>query len=248
MRQVDCPRGIVHVHTTCSHDGLLEPGEIARMCRERGLAFAAISDHAEDMDERSTAALVQACADCSGDGFVLIPGIEHRFQRGVHILALGQNRFVGRASLMDTFQVLLSAGCALVAAHCRANEDLPVSLLEMLTAVEIWNVGRHTRFLPASGCMAAYRKWATEHGEMFAIGGLDMHAGCEWGCEIVLDGAYEASGHAVIDALKAGRFSTQGRFVSFGSRPARGFGEIIFAAGDALMSVRDIRNRVLCRG
>ena len=247
MRQTDRPRGVIHLHTKCSADGRLEPREIARLCRDRGLAFAALSDHVEDMDADSTKALAHACEESSGDDFVLIPGIEHRYRRGVHILALGQSKLID-APMMEALQTLSNEGCALVAAHCSPQDDLPASLLEMLTAVEIWNVGRHTRFLPASGCMSAYRMWTSRYPKLFAIGGLDMHVGGEWGCEVVLDGPCELSADGVLGALKAGRFMTEGRLISFGSRPARGIGEIVFAAGDALVGVRDIRNRFLYRG
>lgn len=247
MRQDGHPRGIVHVHTSLSGDGLLSVDVIARMCRSRGLAFACLADHAEDADEEHLGALVRECEELSGDDFVLIPGLEHRFQGGVHILALGQQRLARFGSQMDMFSAL-AGECVLVAAHCVNGCDLPPRLLEMLSAVEIWNVGRDTRFLPRSGYFAAYRQWALAYPDLHAIGGLDMHAGSEWGCEVVLDRECEMSPDAVLGRLRAGEFLTRGMLLSFGSRPTGGgVGGLAFAAGDALASARDARNRVLCR-
>jgi hypothetical protein len=244
MRQTQRPRGVVHVHSTFSCDGLLSLGEIARICRERGLAFAALSDHAEDLDEETVSALVRGCEEHSRDGFVLVPGVEHRFERGVHILALGQRQLARFQSPIDTFSALADEGCALVAAHCATGHDLPPRLLEMLAAVEIWNVSRHTRFLPTTGCRAAYRQWAAAYPSLFAIGGLDMHVGNEWGCEVALDRACELSPDAVLARIRAGEFITKGRFLSFGSRPSGGIRGLAFAAGDALAGARNVRNRV----
>ncbi len=248
MRKADRPRGIVHIHTTYSSDGRLTPADVAGLCRERGLSFAAIADHAEDVDAAALSRLVRDCEEQSDDGLLLIPGLEHRYQRGVHVLALGQDRVVNGESRLDALMTLATAGCGLVAAHCVVGDHLPDSLLQMLTAVEIWNVSRHTRYLPASGCMAAYRRWATKYPRLYAIGGLDMHVGCEWGCEVEIQGPCGLTINDVLAALKRGRFSTQGRFVAFGSRPAGGLRGVAFAAGDALVGVRDIRNRVMCRG
>ena len=248
MRQAECPRGIVHVHTSFSCDGLLPPGEVARICRKRGLAFAALADHAEDVNDDTMAMLVRECEHYSRDGFVLVPGIEHRFQPGIHILALGQRRLAHVQSPTEMFSALAAEGCVLVAAHCAADGDLSDSLLEMLAAVEIWNVSRDTRFLPTSRSFAAYRWWAAAHPNLYAIGGLDMHAGNEWGCEVVLDPHCEPTYGAVLSGLRQGQFVTRGSFLSFGSRPTGAMRGFAFAAGDALASARNVRNRVLCRG
>jgi hypothetical protein len=214
------------------------------MCRQRGLAFAALSDHAEDVDESAMAGLVEACDALSHDGFALIPGLEHRLDSGVHILALGQKRLVAAGSPIHTLARLSSEGCVLIAAHCPARVELTASLLEMLSAVEIWNVSRHTRYLPTSGGLVAYRRWAEAYPNLFAIGGLDMHSGSEWGCEVALDRDCEITPEAVLTEIRKGRFCTKGRFVSFDSRPNGGVRDLIFAAGDALAGVRDARNRV----
>ena len=247
MRQAQCPRGIVHIHTSFSCDGLLPPGEIARVCKDRGLAFAALADHAEDVNDDTLAMLVRECEHYSRSGFVLVPGLEHRFQTGVHILALGQRRLTHAQSPAEMFSALATEGCVLVAAHCAADGDLSASLLEMLSAVEIWNVSRDTRYLPTSRSFAAYRQWAPVHPNLYAIGGLDMHSGNEWGCEVVLDHHCEPTCGAVLAGLRQGQFVTRGRLLSFGSRPTSAVRGLAFAAGDALAGARNVRNRVLCR-
>jgi len=239
------PRGVVHVHTAFSADGFLQPREIAELCRERGLAFAAIADHAEDVDEAAMDRLVKACQDHSRGGFALIPGLEHRLPGEVHILALGQKRLVKAASPVEMLEAIANDGCVLVASHCSARCELPARVLEMLSAVETWNVSRDTRFLPTSGGFAAYRRWAPANPNLCAIGGLDMHSENQWGCQVVLDRGCEISPESVLSGIREGRFFTKGRFASFASRPTGGIRDMVFTAGDALASVRDVRDRVL---
>jgi hypothetical protein len=244
MRQACSARGVIHVHTELSFDGALQVAHIAEKCRRRGLSFAAIADHAESMTSALLDRLVGECRANSDSGFVMMPGLEHRYRHGVHILALGQSRWATAPSIVDMLRSLADDGCALVAAHCSLPSDLPPELLEILTAVEIWNVSRDTRLLPTTRHFPVYKKWAANYPNLFAVGGLDMHKGNEWGCEVVLDSACVASSEAVLERLKAGQFSTRGRFLSFGSRPSGGVRNLAYVAGDALAAVRDLRNRV----
>jgi len=245
MGQVEPARGVVHVHSAFSADGLLSIDEIAHRCIERGLSFAALTDHAEDVDQAAMHRLVAACESRSRDGFVLIPGLEHRLSERVHVLALGQKRLLDAPGVVRTLEAAAGAGCMLIASHCAIDSDIPPRVLEILSAVEIWNVSRHTRFLPARGGLAAYREWSRAYPNLLAIGGLDMHSGGEWGCEIVLERNCEITQETVLSELRAGRFRTRGRFASFDSRPAGGVRDAIFAVGGVLAGVREARDRML---
>lgn len=246
MGQVKRARGVVHIHSAFSTDGSLSIDEIARRCIGRGLSFAALSDHAEDVDEAAMCRLVAACEGCSRNGFVLIPGLEHRLSERVHILALGQKQLFDAPDTIETLRTAAAEGCVLVASHCVGASDIPPRVLEILCAVEIWNVSRHTRFLPTRGGLTAYRWWSRVRPNLLAVGGLDMHSGREWGCEVVLGRDCEMTQEAILSELRAGQFRTKGRFTSFHSRPETGIrDDLIIAAGDMLAAIRDARDRVI---
>lgn len=247
MRQDARSRGVIHLHTSFSFDGSLSPARIAALCRDRGLSFAAIADHAESMDEDSMRRLAGECEEASGEDFVMIPGLEHRFRRGIHILAFGQRRLVPARNLAEMFEEIHADGCVLVAAHCTSAGDLPRELVEILTAVEIWNVGRDTRVLPTSRQIPVYRRLAKAYPWLYATSGLDMHKGNEWACETVLDPPCEASDTEVLDRLRQGQFATESRWYSFSSRPAGGYRELAFVAGDVVYGIREVRNRLHSR-
>lgn len=245
MGQVERARGVVHVHSAFSADGSLSIDEIARRCVDRGLSFVALTDHAEDVDQAAMRRLVAACQKRSRDGFVLIPGLEYRLSEQVHILAIGQYQLLDAPGVVDAIEAAFGDGCVLVASHCTLDSDIPPRVLEILSAVEIWNVSRHTRFLPAGGGVAAYRQWSRAYPDLLAIGGLDMHSGREWGCAVVLERDCEVRQDTVLSELRAGRFYTKGRFASFSSRPADGIRNVMFAAGEVLVGVRGARDRIL---
>lgn len=245
MGQAERARGVVHIHSAFSADGCLQIDEIATRCIERGLSFAILADHAEDVGEAAMRRLVAACESQCREGFAIIPGLEHRLTERIHILAFGQRRIVTANSTIEMLEAISVDNCVLVAAHCNFDSNLSARLLEILAAVEIWNVSRHTRFLPTRCSLAAYRRWASAYPNLFAIGGLDMHSGGEWGCEVVLDRNCEITPDFVLAELKAGRFCTRGKLVSFDSRPTSGVRDVVFAAGDVLAGIRDVRDRAL---
>lgn len=246
MQEAQPLRGVAHLHTVFSHDGALTPSRIADMCAARGLSFAAISDHAEDMDEGSMAELVRQCKACSGPGFALIPGLEHRLVDGVHMLALGQRRLLEGCGGMDLQEWLAREGCVLVLAHCNDCGKVLGDMVRSIHALEVWNVAHDTRYFPTSGGAHAYRCCTGLNPGLLALGGLDMHTGREWGCELVLDGRCPVRPQDILRKVCRGEFTNRGRFVSFSSRPGfRGVNSILSKAGDTLVRVRDIRDLAL---
>lgn len=242
MRKTRCVRGIVHVHTAGSRDGFLSPWEIADMCEGQGLSFAAITDHVEDMTPSSMERLVADCAEHSQRGFVLIPGLEHRFARGIHILSLGQYELTPPGKIIQTLRLLANQDGVLIAAHCKNSRDIPGELLELLTAIEVWNIGRDTRYLPTSAAIRAYFRCLPNKPDLLAIGGLDLHRGREWGCEVMVYLSDECSPDAILSALRRGDFATTSRLFSFSSRPSRTTGILAFRVGDVLSRIRSIRD------
>ena len=237
-------RGVIHIHTACSRDGFLSTLEIADMCEAQGLSFAAITDHAEDMSPDSMTKLAAECSEHSRRDLLLIPGLEYRFAHGIHILVLGQREFVPPEPVIPSLQQLSNQGCMLIAAHCRNSRDIPDELLESLSAMEVWNIARDTKYFPTSTAIRAYFRCLSRKPDLLGIGGLDLHRGREWGCEILLDvsGIYEVS--AVLSSLHQGKFITSGRLFSFSSKPSHTTDMFAFRIGDAVARIRDVRDAV----
>ena len=83
--------GIVHVHSSYSHDGRDSLAALTAFAAERGIGFVGLTDHAEDFSEARWHEYVAECAGASTDAVRLVPGLEFRFAdfRGLHLLAFG---------------------------------------------------------------------------------------------------------------------------------------------------------------
>src|SRR5215475_16147546 len=93
-------RGVLHVHSQFS-DGEESLERIVQTFRDAGMAFIAVSDHAEVFDEGRMREYVAQCDSLSSSNFLVIPGLEFALKGGIiHILGYGITKRV-RAAGMD---------------------------------------------------------------------------------------------------------------------------------------------------
>src|SRR5687767_6243770 len=83
--------GAIHVHSSYSHDCLDSPEQLRSFALERGIAFVALTDHAEDFAPARFDEYVRHGRAVSDSDVSLVPGLEYRFDGfpGMHLLALG---------------------------------------------------------------------------------------------------------------------------------------------------------------
>lgn len=98
----------MHIHTTFSNDGRIDPYEAIELALERGLGCIAITDHNS----------FEAFDLIKDDGRVIVvPGEEVSSAEG-HILAYGIDSFIQRGlSVLDTIDAIHDAGGYAFAAH-----------------------------------------------------------------------------------------------------------------------------------
>src|SRR3990172_6112768 len=82
-------KGIIHVHSDFSRDGLCSIADLADFAREAGFQFVGLTDHAEDLSPEDMESLRRECEKHSERSFVMIPGLEFRCSDDIHILGLG---------------------------------------------------------------------------------------------------------------------------------------------------------------
>ncbi len=82
-------KGIIHVHSDFSRDGLHSVADLAEFARQSGFRFVGLTDHAEDLSEEHMQSLRQECEKHSDESCVMIPGLEFRCSGDIHILGLG---------------------------------------------------------------------------------------------------------------------------------------------------------------
>jgi len=215
--------GVLHVHSDYSHDGRDPLERLGAFARERGLAFVCLTDHAEDLTREGFDRYVRECAQHSGDGVRLIPGLEFRFEGfpGLHLLALGLEAWIEPAT-PDEFIELAPpvSGLTIMAHPMLARYRLPESVRRGIGAIEVWNAGYDTRYLPDPRAFELFSRVSRERPDLLAVAGLDQHdAGNDRGIRVVLE---RPGAENPVMELRAGRFTNRGVTLHFGARPAWG--------------------------
>jgi|WetSurMetagenome_2_1015567.scaffolds.fasta_scaffold26283_5 histidinol phosphatase-like PHP family hydrolase len=232
-------QGIIHLHSTYSHDGTMSLKEIAALAREKGCRFMAVTEHAESMDADKVSKLVAECTALSDGELVVIPGLEYICE-GMHILALGVGALLDDSDLKSLIGMIHSRGGLALLAHVVYYDSIPYGKLEDLDGIEIWNPRYGSRFSPSVKSLGILKKFRKRNRDILALCGLDMHKRsdyCRIRTRVNVDGP---SSEDVIKALRAGRFQSAGEIVFFDSRKGPGTGArlTIYALGAFYWSVK----------
>ncbi len=217
--------GAIHMHSDYSHDGRDSLETLRATCIERGIGFVGMTDHAEDLVPESFATYRRQCAELSGPGFAMIPGLEFRFAglKGLHLLALGLGEWIEPRTPAEFFEQVRGRAYMTILAHpVLARHRIPDVVLENVDAIEIWNGNYNTRYLPDPKSIRIVQELRRRRPEVVATVGLDQHdSRNDRELRVVLPSASPDP----LGELKAGRFENVGRTMRLDSRallsPAR---------------------------
>jgi hypothetical protein len=213
------PRGIIHVHSTYSHDGKDSLEELREFAVGHGFGFVGLTDHAEDLDARVFEAYTTQCSSLSTPTCTLIPGLEFRFSqyKGLHLLALGLRRWI-EPHTPEEFIALSgeSAAFTIVAHPVLVDYVIPPAVLDQVNALEVWNPGYNTRYLPDVSALEALNHLSSRYPRLLAVGGVDMHDRAKFG-ELYLE--LRSSATEPLAALSRGDYRIVGKTMSLSARP-----------------------------
>jgi PHP domain-containing protein len=248
------PLGIVHVHSTFSHDGRDTLEALHAFARKRGIAFVGLTDHAEDLDRAIFDRFVAECARVSTADVRLIPGLEFRFAgwSGLHLLALGLRQWIEPATPAEFAAVGPNvAGFTIMAHPLLPGYQLPDEVAATLNAIEVWNAAYNTRFLPDPRAIRLLEQVRRRHPQLVGVAGLDQHDSRndrETRVQLLGEGAVDP-----LEELRAGRFVNVGRTMRFPPRAPFGVGAMagltLLRGGlDAVNGVHERVSRALRSG
>lgn len=198
--------GILHVHSTYSHDGRSSLEEIHAAAATHGLRFVALTDHAEDFDA-SLFEEYQAHAAAVSEDVRLITGLEFRFRgyRGLHLLAIGLQSWIDPRTPEEFIKLAPAAGAFTVVAHpVLARYRIPRVVADGIDAVEVWNARYDNRWLPDARSVAALDEIRSARPWVVGTVGMDMHDARERRLLRVAIGPAE---HDPVAAIRGGRFT-----------------------------------------
>jgi predicted metal-dependent phosphoesterase TrpH len=207
--------GIIHVHSTYSHDGLDSLERLRAFAIERGIDFIGLTDHAEDLTPELWDEYVERCAEISDERVRLIPGLEFHFEGevGLHLLALGLTRWIEPRTPAEFIEQAGEAARFTVAAHPILHDyRIPDEVRDGIDAIEVWNATYNTRYLPDPRAIRVLHEIQRTRPNVVGTAALDQHD-CRNDREtrvVVADRTADP-----LLELRAGRFVNVGRTMHF---------------------------------
>jgi hypothetical protein len=214
--------GILHVHSRYSYDGRHSLQEIADLAAIRKYAFVGITDHVERLTPRSVARLVEECRRLSTPSCRLLPGLEFSIPRGPHLLGFGLTRHTAARDACAVAGFIRQHGGLAVVAHPAAYPDgIPVALAPLLDGLEVWNARYDGRFAPDPRWWPLLESFRTHNPALHGFGGLDLHTIDPVAHVTTVVDAEDGSEPALLEALRAGRFTLGHRGLRLGADGGR---------------------------
>lgn len=233
--------GAIHMHSDYSHDGKDSLETLRATCLERGIGFVGMTDHAEDLDRGTFQTYLGRSAELSGPGFMMIPGLEFRFEgfKGLHLLAMGLREWIEPTTPAEFFEQARGRARMTVLAHpVLARYRIPDVVLENIDAIEVWNGTYNTRYLPDPKSIRLVQDMRRRRPEVVATVGLDQHdSRNDRELRVVLP----SESPDPLGELRAGRFENVGRTMRLDSRAV--LSPVRLGTLSALRSVYDVVER-----
>jgi hypothetical protein len=207
-------RGIIHVHSKYSHDGTMGLSQLKELCKEKGLRFIALTEHAESMDEGKMNDFLAECAALSDKDSIIIPGLEY-ICCGMHILAIGTTEIINESEPEKLVEKIKALGGLASLAHVVYYESIPYEKLKNLDGIEIWNPRYDSRFSPSLKALNILKRFREVNKNILAFSGLDLHKKSGIRSMITVIHTEVYSREDVIKALRTGGFHSKGQMMRF---------------------------------
>jgi hypothetical protein len=216
---IDC---LLHVHSSFSYDSQTDLTVIAEKARRENIQCVLMTEHNNFLNAERTAAFVRRCEELSDDRLLIVPGLELALAANrIHLLAFGVRRYIESSGVDCTFASLIEkvhedGGLAVLAhpSHRRAASLIEPQDLRRLDGIEIWNVKNGNKFVPTTPDLRLLERVRSAGGPAFGFAGLDWHHLNRFCRLVVRVEATRLGRDEIFTALRQGRFSVRGQFVS----------------------------------
>lgn len=199
-------RGVTHIHSTFSSDGALSLPELKALFKERGLSFACMTEHTDEMTAQQADAFVRECERSSDREFVFVPGFEVPY-RHAHLLMIGAHAFVSSVADERSLRTWKERTELCVLAHPHRNGFVvDTAMQEVIDGIEVWNAQYDGKHLPRFAALRLLKDLQTKNPELLAVCGLDLHRREHMGSPEISLAVDELSAEAVVAALRKGEY------------------------------------------
>lgn len=202
-------KGALHVHSTYS-DGEFTLQELRETFIAGGCSFLCMSDHAEYFDQQSIARYISECESLSDQTFRLVPGLEYRCEREMHILGYCATTLTQSTDPETVIRHIDAQGAVSVIAHPKNDSFSWIESFTVLPqGIETWNSKYDGRYAPRPATFALLQRLRQRAPQMHAFYGLDLHWRQQFrGLHVLLE-SNSLEPDAIRAALAAGEYSAQ---------------------------------------
>jgi len=205
-------RGVLHVHSQFS-DGEESLERIVQTFRDAGMAFIAVSDHAEVFDEQRMQEYVAICDSLSSNNFLVIPGLEFALKGGsIHILGYGITKRVRASTMEQLVGGIHEAGGIAVLAHPPVGSINMIGTIKgELDGIEVWNGRYDGTVAPRAESFQLLRRVRMSNLKVAAYCGVDFHKIGQARKPVYVEIESNAlQRREILSLLRAGRFTLHG--------------------------------------
>jgi hypothetical protein len=202
-------KGVLHIHSKYS-DGEFTLPEIRNIFLAENCSFACMTDHAEYFDEESLARYVAECESLSDLKLRIVPGLEFRCERNMHILGYSATKLTQSTKPEEVIRHIDTSGAVSVIAHPKDDcFDWIEGFSTLPQGIETWNSKYDGQYAPRSGTFALLQKLKQRAPEMHAFYGLDLHWKKQFRNFFIHLDCDSVEPEAIMNTLAAGKYTAQ---------------------------------------
>jgi hypothetical protein len=200
-------KGALHVHSTYS-DGEFTLTELRHVFQAAQCSFVCMTDHAEYFDDESIKRYVAECESLSDATFCMVPGLEYRCEREMHILGYHATKLFQGKNPEEVIRHIDSQTAISVIAHPKNDSFQWIETFAALPqGIETWNSKYDGRYAPRSATFALLQKLKQRAPAMRAFYGLDLHWKKQFRDFFVAVESDISNADAIVAALAAGKYT-----------------------------------------
>lgn len=202
-------KGALHIHSKYS-DGEFSLHELREIFLAENCSFLCMTDHAEYFDEKSLQRYVAECDALSDAQFRLVPGLEYRCERNMHVLGYHATKLTQERNPEEVIRHIDAQAAISVIAHPKDDFfEWIESFATLPKGIEAWNSKYDGRYAPRSGTFALLQRLRRREPAMHAFYGLDLHWKKQFRRFFVTVDCDSLEHGTILAALSAGKYEAQ---------------------------------------
>lgn len=199
-------KAALHVHSTYS-DGEMSLREVCERLVADGCRIICMADHADTFDDAKLQAYTQECRALSDSRVRIVPGLEYSCRSRMHIVGYGVQECIESDDPQVVIERIRKTGGVSVIAHPAPQHLGPIAdFAELPDGIEVWNYKYDGVAAPRPEVFQLVTSLQARRPDLRAFYGIDLHwkkQARDLFVELSIDAE---SDHAVLDALRQGRF------------------------------------------